>query len=149
MALEWCIGILMFGNHVLLTCVAPRAIIVPNTPDNLLPGKSYGWKSQSGYSPWGSKESDMTEWLLFLSFFYIVISYKHWLIWVKLILIIPPQILLNCFLHYGLFLRNKNQFSMQYLNSYNDKIKILFIISNMLSVGRNVWFFYLYGVLRR
>ena len=31
----------MFGNHVLLTCVAPRAIIVPNTPDNLLPGKSY------------------------------------------------------------------------------------------------------------
>ena len=28
-----------------------------------LPGKSHGQKSQVGYSPWGLKESDMTEWL--------------------------------------------------------------------------------------
>ena len=27
----------------------------------LLPGKSHGWKSLVVYSPWGSKESDMTE----------------------------------------------------------------------------------------
>ena len=27
----------------------------------LLPGKSHGWKSLVGYSPWGYKESDMTE----------------------------------------------------------------------------------------
>ena len=27
----------------------------------LLPGKSHGWKSLIGYSPWGRKESDMTE----------------------------------------------------------------------------------------
>ena len=27
----------------------------------LLPGKSHGWKSLVGYSPWGPKESDMTE----------------------------------------------------------------------------------------
>ena len=36
----------------------------------LLPGKFYGWRSLVGYSPWGRKESDMTERLhfhLFLS----------------------------------------------------------------------------------
>ena len=27
----------------------------------LLPGKSHGWRSRAGYSPWGHKESDMTE----------------------------------------------------------------------------------------
>ena len=27
----------------------------------LLPGKSRGWRSLLGYSPWGRKESDMTE----------------------------------------------------------------------------------------
>ena len=26
-----------------------------------LPGKSHGWRSLVGYSPWGSKESDTTE----------------------------------------------------------------------------------------
>ena len=31
----------------------------------LLPGKSHGWRSLAGYSPWGRKESDMTEWLHF------------------------------------------------------------------------------------
>ena len=27
----------------------------------LLPGKFHGWRSLGGYSPWGCKESDMTE----------------------------------------------------------------------------------------
>ena len=27
----------------------------------LLPGKSHGWRSPVGYSPWGRRESDMTE----------------------------------------------------------------------------------------
>ena len=27
----------------------------------LLPGKSHGWRSLVGYSPWGRKVSDMTE----------------------------------------------------------------------------------------
>ena len=27
----------------------------------LLPGKSHGWRSMVGYSPWGCKELDMTE----------------------------------------------------------------------------------------
>ena len=27
----------------------------------LLPGKCHGWRSLVGYSPWGCKESDMTE----------------------------------------------------------------------------------------
>ena len=30
-----------------------------------LPGKSHGQRSLLGYSPWGCKESDMTEWLHF------------------------------------------------------------------------------------
>ena len=33
----------------------------------LLPGKSHGWRSLAGYSPWGRKESDTTERLHFLS----------------------------------------------------------------------------------
>ena len=32
----------------------------------LLPGKSYGWRSLVGCSPWGHQESDMTERLHFL-----------------------------------------------------------------------------------
>ena len=35
----------------------------------LLPGKFHGWRSLVGYSPWGHKELDMTEWLHFLSFY--------------------------------------------------------------------------------
>ena len=35
----------------------------------LLPGKSHGWRSLVGYSPWGRKESDMTEHFLFTFFF--------------------------------------------------------------------------------
>ena len=31
----------------------------------LLPGKSYGWRSLVGCSPWGSEELDMNEWLHF------------------------------------------------------------------------------------
>ena len=29
----------------------------------LLPGKSHGWRSLAGYSPWGHKDLDLTEWL--------------------------------------------------------------------------------------
>ena len=32
----------------------------------LLPGKSHGWRNLVGYSPWGRKESDMTEGLHFM-----------------------------------------------------------------------------------
>ena len=32
------------------------------TPE-VLPGKSHGWRSLVGCSPWGRKESGMTEWL--------------------------------------------------------------------------------------
>ena len=35
----------------------------------LLRGKSHGWRSLVGYSPWGHKESDTTEQLHFLSFY--------------------------------------------------------------------------------
>ena len=35
----------------------------------LLPGKSHGWRSLMGYSPWGREESDTTERLHFLFLF--------------------------------------------------------------------------------
>ena len=38
------------------------------TPE-LLPGKSHGWRSLVGYSPWGREESDTTEQLHFLLLF--------------------------------------------------------------------------------
>ena len=38
--------------------------MAPPTPV-LLPGKSHGWRSLVGYSPWGPKESDTTERLHF------------------------------------------------------------------------------------
>ena len=31
-----------------------------------VPGESHGQRSLAGYSPWGSKESDMTEWLILI-----------------------------------------------------------------------------------
>ena len=34
----------------------------------LLPGKSHGWRSVVAYSPWGHKESDMTELRYFIYF---------------------------------------------------------------------------------
>ena len=42
----------------------PREWLWQPTPV-FLPGKSHGWRSLVGYSPWGCKESDTTEWLHF------------------------------------------------------------------------------------
>ena len=39
-----------------------------------MPRKFHGWRSLVGYTPWGHKESDTTEWLHFLSFFIKVIN---------------------------------------------------------------------------
>ena len=36
-----------------------------HTTPVLLPGKSHGWRSLVGCSPWGREESDTTEWLHF------------------------------------------------------------------------------------
>ena len=40
-----------------------------------LPGESHGWRSLVGYSPWGRKESDTTEWLHVLSSKIVVLMY--------------------------------------------------------------------------
>ena len=40
----------------------------------LLPGKSHGWRSLVGYSPWGCKESDTPERLCFLSFWCLLVN---------------------------------------------------------------------------
>ena len=53
-----------------------------------LPGEFHGQRSLAGYSPWGLKELDMTEWLHFLSFiiytynncYYIYIYINIWLL---------------------------------------------------------------------
>ena len=42
-----------------------KEMATPLTPV-FFPGKSHGWTIQVGYSPWGCKESDMTERLHFL-----------------------------------------------------------------------------------
>ena len=44
----------------------------------LLPGKSHGWRNLVGYSPWGRKESDMTEWLYFYSLRHIPWRQQGW-----------------------------------------------------------------------
>ena len=31
------------------------------THSSILPGESHGWRSLEGYSPWGRKESNVTE----------------------------------------------------------------------------------------
>ena len=45
----------------------------------LLPGKSHGRRSLIGYSPWGRKESDMTEWLHFTSLLLYWLCQNLWL----------------------------------------------------------------------
>ena len=42
-----------------------RAIVTWHPTPVLLPGKSHGWRSVVGYSPWGCEESDTTERLHF------------------------------------------------------------------------------------
>ena len=44
----------------------------------VLPGKSHGWRSLIGYSPWGRKESDTTEWLHFI-FLYGLCKTKYFI----------------------------------------------------------------------
>ena len=41
----------------------------------LLPGKSHGWRSLVGCSPWGRKESDTAEWL---HFHFSLFTFMHW-----------------------------------------------------------------------
>ena len=41
-----------------------------------LPGESHGQRSLAGYSPWGPKQLDTTEWLT-LTFYTSLISVKH------------------------------------------------------------------------
>ena len=41
----------------------------------LLPGKSHGWRSLVGCSPWGREESDMTEGL---HFHFSLFTFMHW-----------------------------------------------------------------------
>ena len=63
-------------------------------PLQFLPGESHGQRSLAGYSPWGHKESDMTEWLtLLLYLFYpiyiiclTICLHDYWLVFSYFIL---------------------------------------------------------------
>ena len=46
----------------------------------LLPGKSHGQRSLVGYSPWGCKDSDMTEWLHFHFHFHFIYARHYFLL---------------------------------------------------------------------
>ena len=67
----------------------------------LLPGRSHGWRSLVGYSPWGRKESDMTERLHFLSLFFLYLTYGSVgeIFW-DIQMIARTQILLYCYSNY-------------------------------------------------
>ena len=56
-----------------------------------LPGKFHGWRSLVGYSPWGHKESDTTEWLHF-GFFFVVV---HLLVLICFLSPLRSQYLMN------------------------------------------------------
>ena len=47
----------------------------------LLPGKSHGWRSLIGYSPWGCKESDTTERLHFHALEKEMVTHSSILAW--------------------------------------------------------------------
>ena len=49
----------------------------------VLPGKFHGQRSSVGYSPWGHKESVMTEQLT-LPFFHVYVQLNHFIVHLKL-----------------------------------------------------------------
>ena len=75
----------------------------------LLPGKFHGWRSLVGYSPWGHKDSDTTEWLHFLSLInYPFIFFAHFSI--QLVFIFP--LICNSLHNLGIY------FSVNFLQSF-------------------------------
>ena len=58
-------------DFFLVSCKMQRLEMEMATHSILLPGKSHGWRSLVGYSPWSSKESDTTERL------YITLKYLN------------------------------------------------------------------------
>ena len=58
----------------------------------LLPGKFHGWRSLVGYSPWGHRELDKTEWLQFSVSASFCISSSVWMFH----LFLPPFYEDNC-----------------------------------------------------
>ena len=67
----------------------------------LLPGKSHGWRSLVGYSPWGRKESDTTERLPF-PMYYLLILLAVILQRAELFILLKLS-LSNCFLLWLMF----------------------------------------------
>ena len=58
-------GILYQGYHVEILNFQPALQIWDLPAPTILPGKSHGWRSLVGCSPWGPWGSDTTEWLPF------------------------------------------------------------------------------------
>ena len=94
----------------------------------LLPGKSHGRRSLVGYSPWGHKESDTTEWLHF--FFTVVWQWKlslgsllffgllhHAVQWER-----------QCYMSH--ILKSKKKHALVYLGCYNKILQTGWLINN-------------------
>ena len=68
--LRWQVGSLPHTDYFLIILDLNVAQVAPwrrqwHPTPVLLPGKSHGWRSLVGCSPWGREESDTTEWLPF------------------------------------------------------------------------------------
>ena len=63
--LEAFLSLIRFYEHLLLSSKMLSGRRQWHPTPVFLPGKSHGWRSLVGCSPWGCKESDMTEWLPF------------------------------------------------------------------------------------
>ena len=51
----------VLGRVGMCVCMSESLHCSPETITVFLPGESHGQRSLAGYSPWGSKESDITE----------------------------------------------------------------------------------------
>ena len=75
---------------------------------SILPGKSHGWRSVVGYSPWGCKELDTTERLHFLSFLYTLSFADCSLASLDLFLKLDPSLEIFVLVVFSAFLNNLN-----------------------------------------
>ena len=102
----------------------------------LLPRKFHGWRSLVGYSPWGHKESDRTEWLHFHFLFHFY--------WASNTFSKSDYLILHCFV--SKFKVGSGDNHLQFLkmetwNNYNSSMVLAFIIYSLWHQSLNICFF--------
>ena len=114
----------------------------------LLPGKSHGWRSLIGYSPWGRKELDMTEWLYF--HFLFVYSWHLFLISsasirsLPFLFFIEPMLAWNTPLLSLIFLKRSQVFPILLFSSISLHWSLRKAFLSLLAIPRNSAFKWLY-----